>query len=182
MNRGWDCAGSTPNAMLWLPGAGCTILVVATQGGFVRRIPLAQAASLSLFAQVAKPLESVCTLAYSHVLKLVGYGTGAGLAAVLACVARVNVSAIRSHGLQGTAKTIPTAALCQVNHESNEGDTEDSGRWVLLPGDKVNMDAPAECAVGTLHTSAPLPRDSLLSCLLYIKCVPSRIHDFPMSK
>lgn len=145
-----NCAGSTANAIVWMPGASCTVMAIGTQAGHIRRIPLAQAASLSLFSLLAKPLDGVCTLAYSHALKLVGYGTGAGLAALVACVARVNVKAVGSGVLHGKAKTVPSAAVCQVEYGRSETVEDGAGKWTLSAGIDADIIAPAESTAGTI--------------------------------
>lgn len=147
------CTGSTANAILWLPGAGCTVLAIGTQAGYLRRIPLGQAASLSMYSLLAKPLDGVCTLAYSHALKLVGYGTGAGLAALVACVARINVKSIQKHGLHGKAKTAPSAAICQVAYVGSNGEPDNAGNWTLSAGMDAEIVAPAETTTGMPHPS-----------------------------
>lgn len=136
-----------------MPGASCTVIAIGTQAGHLRRIPLAQAASLSLFSLLAKPLDGICTLAYSHALKLVGYGTGAGLAALVACVARVNVKAVESGVLHGKAKTVPSAAVCQVDYDCSEATVDGAGNWTLLAGIDADIIAPAESTAGTIQST-----------------------------
>eukprot|EP00892_Ulva_mutabilis_P008699 jgi/Ulvmu1/6200/UM028_0056.1 len=138
--------GSSANGMLWLPGAGCSILALGTQAGQLRRVPMAQAASLSLFANLAKPIDGVCALAYSHALKLIGYSTGGGLVAVLACAARVNVKAMASRGQPAKARIIPNAAVCQMSYEHEPSAGE--GQWTCTAGVKAKLVAPAETATG----------------------------------
>lgn len=141
-------AGSTANDLLWLPGAGCSFLAAGTQAGQLRRIPLAQAASLSLFAVLAKPLDGVCALAYSDSLKLVGYSTGAGVVAVLACVARVNAKALANSGLLGMARIVPNAAVCQVAYTKPADAVDNKMHWSLAVGSEAKIIAPAECTTG----------------------------------
>ena len=83
------CAG-TINAVLWLPGDDHSFIVTATEAGNIRRISLnPRAVPTTLLSHIASPLHGVLSLAYSHALKLVGYTSGSGDAAVIACIARL---------------------------------------------------------------------------------------------
>jgi hypothetical protein len=76
--------------VLWLLGDEHSLIVAATEAGNLRRISLDPGANgVTLLSQVTSPLHTLICLAYSDALKLVGYTSGNGDAALLACIARM---------------------------------------------------------------------------------------------
>ena len=120
-------SAGTVNDMLWLPGDGHSQLLIATEAGSLRRIPLDPAATAStVLSHVATPLHGVLSLAYSSALKLVGYTTAAGDAALLACIARLPVQHLSSRKATAWWHHVPRAMLVSVRCKQAAGDPEPS--------------------------------------------------------
>ena len=107
--------------MLWLRGDGNSFLITASEAGNLRRIHLDPGAPPStLLSHVVGPFHGLLCLCYSDALKLVGYSSGNGDAAVLACIARMPAQYYFSSKASVWSRFVPRAMLVSSTVQSGK--------------------------------------------------------------